>query len=90
MVSRRSYARVMAAFTGFPPETLAFLAGLNANNSKDWFAAHRSLYDASVPRPETAGFVLGYAALEGDALRRGVAILAAILTQERRTAGTRP
>ncbi len=38
----------MAAFTGFPPETLAFLAGLNANNSKDWFAAHRSLYDASV------------------------------------------
>lgn len=49
-----------------------------------------SLYDASVPRPETAGFVLGYAALEGDALRRGVAILAAILTQERRTAASGP
>lgn len=38
----------MAEFTGFPPETLALLAGLKANNNKEWFAAHRALYDASV------------------------------------------
>jgi uncharacterized protein (DUF2461 family) len=36
------------AFAGFPSETLAFLAGINANNSKDWFTANRPLYDATV------------------------------------------
>ena len=35
------------------------------------------LYDADEPRPKAAGFVLGYAGLEADALRRSVAILAA-------------
>lgn len=49
----------MAAFAGFPPETLAFLAGIKANNSKEWFTAHRPLYDASVDAAkafvETAG-----------------------------------
>lgn len=38
----------MAAFTGFPTETLTFLAGLKENNNKEWFAAHRADYDASV------------------------------------------
>jgi uncharacterized protein (TIGR02453 family) len=38
----------MAAFTGFPPETLTFLAGLKENNNKEWFAGHRADYDASV------------------------------------------
>jgi uncharacterized protein (TIGR02453 family) len=38
----------MASFTGFPRETLAFLDGINANNSKDWFTANRPLYDATV------------------------------------------
>ena len=33
---------------GFPPETLAFLRGIAANNTKDWFTANRALYDASV------------------------------------------
>jgi uncharacterized protein (TIGR02453 family) len=36
------------AFTGFPRETLAFLEGINANNSKEWFTAKRPLYDATV------------------------------------------
>lgn len=36
------------AFTGFPRETLAFLDGINADNSKDWFTANRPLYDATV------------------------------------------
>ena len=49
----------MVAFTGFPPEALAFLAGIKANNNKEWFTAHRPLYDASVEAArafvETAG-----------------------------------
>ena len=36
------------SFTGFPRETLAFLAGINANNSKEWFTANRALYDPMV------------------------------------------
>ncbi len=47
------------------------------------------LYDASAPKPETAGFVLGYAALEIEALRRGIAVLAGILAQEREAAPRR-
>jgi len=35
------------AFTGFPRATLEFLAGIEANNNKDWFTANRALYDAS-------------------------------------------
>lgn len=38
----------MAAFTGFPPETLTFLTDLKGNNNKEWFAEHRADYDASV------------------------------------------
>ena len=34
------------SFTGFPPETFAFLAGLEKNNSKEWFEAHRGDYEA--------------------------------------------
>ncbi len=33
------------AFTGFPPETFAFLKGLAKNNTKDWFEAHRQDYE---------------------------------------------
>jgi uncharacterized protein (TIGR02453 family) len=33
------------SFTGFPPETFAFLKGLAKNNSKDWFEAHREDYE---------------------------------------------
>ena len=47
------------SFTGFPRETLDFLAGISANNSKEWFTANRALYDASVAAAkafvETAG-----------------------------------
>jgi len=28
-------------FDGFRPELLEFLAGMRANNSRDWFQAHR-------------------------------------------------
>jgi uncharacterized protein (TIGR02453 family) len=43
----------MAAFTGFPRETLTFLAGLKENNNKEWFAEHRADYDASVEAAKT-------------------------------------
>ena len=33
------------AFTGFPPETFAFLKGLAKNNSKEWFDRHRDDYE---------------------------------------------
>ncbi len=35
-------------FTGFPRDTLAFLEGINADNSKERFTANRPLYDATV------------------------------------------
>jgi GntR family transcriptional regulator/MocR family aminotransferase len=41
------------------------------------------LYDATAPKPATAGFVLGYAGLDIDALRRGVAMLASLLAEHR-------
>ena len=34
-----------APFTGFPPETFAFLKGLAKNNSKVWFEEHREDYE---------------------------------------------
>jgi len=39
------------SFTGFPPETLIFLAELSINNEKPWFEAHRSDYDNYVIEP---------------------------------------
>ena len=71
----------MAAFTGFPMETLALLAGLKANNSKEWFTAHRPLYDASVEAakafvdtvgPELKSFApaINYEAKIGASLQR--------------------
>ncbi len=35
-------------FDGFPPETFAWFAGLEAENSREWFAAHRETYDRAV------------------------------------------
>lgn len=32
-------------FPGIPPATIGYLAGLEANNSRDWFEAHRAEYD---------------------------------------------
>jgi uncharacterized protein (TIGR02453 family) len=44
----------MAAFRGFPPEALEFLADLEANNDRDWFKANRARYDEHVVAPATA------------------------------------
>ncbi len=35
----------MATFLGFSPRALAFLAELAVNNRRDWFEAHRAVYD---------------------------------------------
>lgn len=35
-------------FTGFSPEVFAWFAGLERDNSKAWFTAHRAFYDAEV------------------------------------------
>jgi uncharacterized protein (DUF2461 family) len=35
----------MAGFGGFPKATKQFLEGIAENNSKEWFDAHRALYD---------------------------------------------
>jgi uncharacterized protein (DUF2461 family) len=34
-----------SAFEGFAPRELGFLADLSANNNKDWFSEHRSVFD---------------------------------------------
>lgn len=39
------------AFKGWPPEAIDFYEGLEADNSKAYWTAHRELYEASVKRP---------------------------------------
>jgi len=41
-------------FTGFTAETLDFLAGLKANNRKDWFEENRASYENLVKKPARA------------------------------------
>lgn len=41
-------------FTGFTAETLAFLSGLKAENTRDCFDANRKTYEASVKKPARA------------------------------------
>ena len=43
-----------AAFTGFTKETIRFFTGLRRNNDRDWFAAHREIYDQHVMEPAKA------------------------------------
>ncbi len=41
----------MTPFNCFTPEALDFLAHLKANNTRDWFAAHKADYDAHLKAP---------------------------------------
>ena len=41
----------MAPFDSFSPEALRFLGDLRANNTKDWFAANKSTYEAHLKAP---------------------------------------
>jgi uncharacterized protein (TIGR02453 family) len=44
----------MAGFSGFPPEAFSFFAGLEADNSKTYWAANKATYEAAVKAPMTA------------------------------------
>ena len=41
----------MPGFSGFSKATFGYLAGLEANNSKDWFAANRAAYEDDLIAP---------------------------------------
>jgi len=53
-------------FDGFPAEATSFLAGLAANNNRDWFQAHRETYEQAVRKPMKA-FVAEFAPRFGPA-----------------------
>jgi uncharacterized protein (TIGR02453 family) len=38
-------------FRGWPPAALAWLAGIEAHNTRDWFQANREVYDEAVRQP---------------------------------------
>ena len=38
-------------FEGFPPETLKFLRQLKRNNNREWFLAHKDVYELKVKAP---------------------------------------
>ena len=38
-------------FAGFPPETLRFLRQLKRNNNREWFLAHKEIYELKVKAP---------------------------------------
>lgn len=40
-----------AKFPGFPLDTLRFLHDLSANNHRDWFQAHKEIYETQVRTP---------------------------------------
>jgi uncharacterized protein (TIGR02453 family) len=51
---RRDTVRSMPAFRGFPVEALEFYEGLEADNSKAFWQAHRHVYQEAVLAPMTA------------------------------------
>jgi uncharacterized protein (TIGR02453 family) len=38
-------------FSGFPPEAFAFYEGLEADNSKEYWAAHKAVFDSCIAAP---------------------------------------
>ena len=44
-------AKSVAGFSGFRPAAYDFLAGLAANNNRDWFGEHKPTYEAEVITP---------------------------------------
>ncbi|HEY3950058.1 DUF2461 domain-containing protein [Phenylobacterium sp.] len=58
-----------ARFAGFPPEAMRFLGELKANNDRDWFTAHRGVYDTAIRAPAEA--FVAVALPEIEALAQG-------------------
>jgi uncharacterized protein (TIGR02453 family) len=44
----------LTGFAGFPPEGIRFLAQLERNNDRDWFAAHKDEYERTLLEPARA------------------------------------
>jgi len=42
---------MQSPFRGFPPETLKFLRELKRNNNREWFLAHKAIYQEKVKQP---------------------------------------
>ena len=42
------------SFTGFPPEAFTFFANLAKNNNRDWFQAHKHVYEQACREPMKA------------------------------------
>ena len=42
------------AFNGFPPEGFAFFKKLHSNNNRDWFQAHKEIYERACREPMKA------------------------------------
>lgn len=42
---------MMKTFPGFPPEALRFLRQLKRNNNREWFRAHKEIFDLKVKVP---------------------------------------
>src|ERR1041384_2731155 len=77
----------VAGFVGFSADTLDFLATLRANNSREWFSAHRDQYERVLLEPARA-FVLAMAELLprlGDDLHAEPKIHGSILAINRDT-----
>ncbi|GJD51956.1 HTH-type transcriptional regulatory protein GabR [Methylobacterium crusticola] len=82
---------VVGAGTGL--HVVAWFGGIAAAREAALAAAARAagiglhpvapLYDPAEPRPAAAGFVLGYAGLAAEDLRRGVGVLAAVVAAQR-------
>ncbi len=53
MSERRKTAKPTASKFSFPPDTVAFLSDLKANNNREWFQANKSRYDLMVKQPAT-------------------------------------
>jgi uncharacterized protein (TIGR02453 family) len=43
-----------SGFPGFPPEALNFLRQLSRNNNREWFQAHKAIYEEKVKMPMIA------------------------------------
>jgi GntR family transcriptional regulator/MocR family aminotransferase len=86
-----STVTVVGADTGL--HVVIWIDGVPAEREPAMVAAARAagiglypvspLYDPAGPRPTAAGFTLGYAGLEADALRRGIAVLARVEAEHR-------
>lgn len=67
MAATRAMAEDIVPFTGFGPQALTFFEDLAANQTREWFADHKAVFDAHVLRPMQSlveALSLAFAALD--------------------------